>query len=81
MKNLKQERYFYIFLKTFDKVEHKGRICKLCKYGFSCDLLSLLIDVLTNKKQRVALNGQNSSWADIKVNYFWLMFHFIGILD
>ena len=59
MKDLKQERYFYIFLKTFDKVEHKGRICKLCKYGFSCDLLSLLIDVLTNKKQRVALNGQN----------------------
>ena len=81
MKDLKQERYFYILLKTFDKVEHKGRICKLCKYGFSCDLLSLLIDVLTNKKQRVALNGQNSSWADIKVNYFWLMFHFIGILD
>ena len=81
MKDLKQERYFYIFLKTFDKVEHKGRICKLCKYGFSCDLLSLLIDVLTNKKQRVALNGQNSSWADIKVTYFWLMFHFIGILD
>ena len=77
----KTRAIFLYILKAFDKVEHKGRICKLCKYGFSCDLLSLLIDVLTNKKQRVALNGQNSSWADIKVNYFWLMFHFIGILD
>ena len=35
-------------------------------YGFSGDLLSLLIDFLTNRKQRVVLNGQNSSWADIK---------------
>ena len=77
----KTRAIFLYILKAFDKVEHKGRICKLCKYGFSCDLLSLLIDVLTNKKQRVALNGQNSSWADIKVNYFWLMFHFISILD
>ena len=77
----KTRAIFLYILKAFDKVEHKGRICKLCKYGFSCDLLSLLIDVLTNKKQRVALNSQNSSWADIKVNYFWLMFHFISILD
>ena len=28
--------------------------------------MSLLIDFLTNRKQRVVLNGQNSSWADIK---------------
>ena len=33
---------------------------------FFGDLLSLLIDFLTNRKQRVVLNGQNSSWADIK---------------
>ena len=25
-----------------------------------------VIDFLTNRKQRVVLNGQNSSWADIK---------------
>ena len=30
------------------------------------DVLSLLIDFLTNSKQRVVFNGQNSSWADIK---------------
>ena len=29
-------------------------------------MLSLLIDFLTNRKQRVVLNGQNPSWPDIK---------------
>ena len=52
--------------KAFYKVWHKGLIYKLCLYGFSGDLLSLLIDFLTNTKQRVVLNGQNSSGADIK---------------
>ena len=52
--------------KAFDKVWHKGLIYKLRLYDFSGDLLSLLIDFLTNMKQRVVLNGQNSSWADIK---------------
>ena len=52
--------------KAFDKVWHEGLIYKLRLYGFSGDLLSLLIIFLTNRKQRVVLNGQNSSWADIK---------------
>ena len=39
---------------------------KLCQYDFSGDLLCLLIDILTSKKQRLVLNGQHSSWADIK---------------
>ena len=52
--------------KAFDKVWHKGLIYKLCLYGFLGDLLSLLIDFLTNRKHRVVWNGQNSSWAGIK---------------
>ena len=28
--------------------------------------MSLLVNILTNRKQGVALNGQHSSWADIK---------------
>ena len=51
--------------KAFDKVWHEGFIYKLSLDGFSGDF-SLLIDFLTNRKQRVVLNGQNSSWADIK---------------
>ena len=53
--------------KAFDKVWHEGLIYKLRLNGFSGSLLSLLINFLTNRKQRVVLNGQNSSWADIKV--------------
>ena len=51
--------------KAFDKVWHKGLIYKLRQYGFSGNLLALLTDFLSNRKQRVVLNGQHSSWADI----------------
>ena len=52
--------------KTFDKVWHKGLKNKLRQYGFTGNLLTILTDFLSKKKQRVALNGQHSSWADIK---------------
>ena len=52
--------------KSFSKVWHKGIIYKLRQYGFSGNLLALLTDFLSNRKQRVVLNGQHSSWADIK---------------
>ena len=65
MKDLKRAIFLDIS-KAFGKVWHEGLIYKLRLYGFSGDLLSLLINFLTNRKQRVVLNGQNSSWADIK---------------
>ena len=52
--------------KAFDKVWHKGLIYKLRQYGFTGNLLTLLTDFLSNRKQRVVLNRQHSSWADIK---------------
>ena len=52
--------------KAFDKVWHKGLVYKLPQYGFTGNLLTILIDFLSKRKQRVALNGQHSSWADIK---------------
>ena len=51
--------------KAFDKVWHKGLIYKLRQYGFSGNLLALLTDFLSNRKQRVVLNGQHSSWAGV----------------
>ena len=35
-------------------------------YDFSGNILTLRADFLSNRKQRVVLNGQHSSWADIK---------------
>ena len=52
--------------KAFDKVWHKGLIYKLRQYGFTGSLLALLTDFLSNRRQRVVLNGQHSSRADIK---------------
>ena len=52
--------------KAFDKAWHKGLTYKLRQYGFSGNLLALLTDFLSNRKQRIILNGQHSSWADIK---------------
>ena len=51
--------------KTFDKVQHERSIHK--RNGISGNLLSLLTDFLRNRKQRVTLNGQSSSWTNINV--------------
>ena len=49
--------------KAFDKVWHEGLIFKLKQNGISRKLLNLIKDFLKNRKQRVVLNGQFSSWA------------------
>ena len=43
--------------KTFDKVWHEGLIFKLEQNGMSGKLLRLIKDFLSNRKQRVVLNG------------------------
>ena len=52
--------------KAFDKVWHNGLIYKLKQNGVSGNLLNLIIDFLDARKQRVALDGQYSSWASVK---------------
>ena len=51
--------------KAFDKVWHEGMIFKLQQNGISDDLLNILSDFLRNRKQRVTLNGQSSSWTNV----------------
>ena len=52
--------------KAFDKIWHKGISYKLHQYGVTGNLLTLLTDFLSNRKQRVVSNGQHFSWTDIK---------------
>ena len=52
--------------KAFDKVWHDGLVYKLKTFGITGKLLSLLSDFLSNRCQRVALNGQYSEWKDVK---------------
>ena len=51
--------------KAFYKVWHKGLLLKLNQYVISGNLLKLLRDSLSFRKQRVVLNGQHSSWDKI----------------
>ena len=50
---------------AFDKVWHKGLIFKLSQNGISGKLLDILSDFLSDRKQRVVLNGQKSTWENV----------------
>ena len=52
--------------KAFGKVWHDGLIFKLQENGISGNLLNVLKHFLTNRKQRVVLNGQSSSWINVE---------------
>ena len=52
--------------KAFDKkVWHEGLIYKLEQNGISGNLLKLLKSYLSDRKQRVVLNGMESDWGNI----------------
>ena len=53
--------------KAFDKVWHEGLVFKLKTYGISGPLLTLIVSYLSNRQQRVVLNGKNSVCLYISV--------------
>ena len=59
-------RVFLDISKASDKVWHKGLFHKLEENGMSGKLLNIVKDFLYQRKQRVVLNGQHSSWAAIE---------------
>ena len=65
-KSLEIRGVFLDMSKAFDKVWHQGLIYKLHTFGISSNLASLLTSFLTNRKQRVVLNGQVSKWKTIE---------------
>ena len=52
--------------KAFDRVWHRGLLYKLSSAGIKGDLLRWLSSYLSNRTQRVVLNGQSSEWASVK---------------
>ena len=52
--------------KAFDKVWYEGLIYKMKSMGVSESLLKLFQSFLTNRFQRVLLNGQTSEWLPVK---------------
>ena len=51
--------------KVFHKVRHGGVIFKLNQNGICCDLFYIPRIFLSNRKQRVVLNGQVSTWTSV----------------
>ena len=62
---LKPEAFFSIYLKHLIKYGINALLHKLKGYGINGKALELLENYLTNRQQRVILNGQSSSWLDI----------------
>ena len=53
------------FQKAFDKVPHKRLLIKLRGLGIDGTLLRWIENWLSNRKQRVVLNGKSSDWTDV----------------
>lgn len=53
------------FCKAFDKVPHKRLLKKLCSYGIVGKVFNWIKDFLSNRKQRVMINGSGSEWQKI----------------
>ena len=51
--------------KAFVKAWHDGLIFKLRQNDSCGEIINILKELLNDRKQRVVLNGQCSSWADI----------------
>ena len=52
-------------LKTFVYLSHDLLIAKLNGYGFSAAALRLVLDYLSNRKQRTKINSDFSSWEEV----------------
>ena len=64
--NIKTCKRYFDISKAFDKVWHNGKLFKLKCVGINGNLLSWLTDYLSNRKQRVVINGKFSSWKSIQ---------------
>ena len=56
---------FLDFSKAFDKVNHAVLLQKLCNFGITGSLLQWCESYLSNRRQRVVLDGISSSWSDV----------------
>ena len=56
---------YFDFQKAFDKVSHDRLLFKIEKIGVRGRVLKWIVDWLSNRKQRVVLNGEMSSWKDV----------------
>ena len=64
--NLEVRSVFLDMSKAFDKVWHEGLLFKLRQNGINGKLINLLKSYLSNRKQRILINGSESDWGEIE---------------
>ena len=64
--SLEVRAVFLDLSKAFDKVRHDGLLYKLRRMGICGEYLGLIDSFLSDRFQRVLLNGQTSKWSQIK---------------
>ena len=52
-------------MKAFDKVPHKRLVQKINYYGMTPLLVNWIKEFLSDKKQRVMVNGESSTWYEV----------------
>ena len=53
------------FVKAFDSVPHNRLTCKLHNYGISDNLLLLIRNFLSHRRQQVRVNSTLSNWENV----------------
>lgn len=53
------------YMKAFDKVSHRRLIHKLSIYGFGETYIKWITNFLSERKQKVIVNGHESTWKDV----------------
>ena len=56
----------FVFTVAFNEVWHRGLLFKLSSVGIKGKMLQWFSSYLSNRTQRVVLNGQNSEWVTVK---------------
>ena len=64
--SLEMRGVFLDISKAFDRVWHDGLLYKLSCNGVGGNLYKLMKSFLSNRHQRVLLNGQTSQWAKVR---------------
>ena len=56
---------YFDFAKAFDSVPHQRLLIKIKSYGIDGKVFNWISSFLSNRKQRVVLNGYKSAWSDV----------------
>ena len=63
--NKQVDAIYFDIMKAFDTVPHQRLLGKLESYGLSVEIVSWIKNFLTNRVQRVSVNGSDSKWQNV----------------